>query len=113
MTIGMWETHRRMAGCFITSVTAGKISPGIETDNVSSIDKQIVNRLLKMHQEMLGPRADNYCRWYYDGNTDIYHCSHTAFYGKDVISGLPNQPTDVNPAKVDWDNNPDSLTHTI
>lgn len=84
---------------------------------MGNIDRQIANILVKIHREAYGTRThDGHCRWYYSGHLDIYHCPHTAVYGKDVIGRLPdpflNQDPN-NPAQEEWANTPESMTHEL
>ena len=49
------------------------------------------------------------CRWYYSSNQDIYHCPHTAIFGKDLMPHIAewrefNGQTE---AKEKWDNSPE------
>jgi len=65
---------------------------------MSNIDKQIANMLDRIHRELYGGRMSP-CRWYYNGTKDVYHCPHTAVFGKEVFTRLPNPfIVDHNPA---------------
>ena len=48
---------------------------------MSTIDRQIMNALDKIHDPFKEP-----CRWQYDGLKDIYSCEHMTIKGYDVIS---------------------------
>jgi len=81
---------------------------------VSNADRQIVNMLDTIHREMFGTRTlETHCQWYYDGKTDIYHCPHTAVFGKEVIGRIPPHHVEPNPAQEAWDATPESQTHPL
>jgi len=69
---------------------------------VSIVDKQIASVLRQIHQETLGV-SDASCRWYYSHSTDIYHCSHTAIFGKDVIPRVHPAYARTSPAIAEWE----------
>ena len=56
---------------------------------MGNFDRQLVNALHKMHRSTMGTRVDPYCWWQYNGATDIYHCPHTAVFGKDLMERIP------------------------
>ena len=80
---------------------------------MGNFDRQVANALSRIHRQLFGSRKPE-CRWYYSSKQDIYHCPHTAIYGKDLMREIPewndfNERTD---AKVDWDSSPES-EHTL
>ena len=56
---------------------------------MSAFDRQLVNTLDAMHKDLFGGRMENHCQWAYNSRTDIYHCPHTAVYGKDLMERIP------------------------
>ncbi len=56
---------------------------------MGNFDRQLTNMLDTMHREQLGPRIDNHCQWFYNTKSDIYHCPHTALFGKDLMARIP------------------------
>lgn len=54
---------------------------------MGNFDRQIANVLARMHRQTRG--GDGSCRWYYSGKLDLYHCPHTAIYGKDLMLEIP------------------------
>jgi hypothetical protein len=82
---------------------------------MSNIDRQIANVLTHIHREQFGARTISpHCRWYYEGNTDIYHCPHTAVFGKEVISRIPSPYNQgLNPAWEAWQSSPLKDTHPL
>lgn len=82
---------------------------------MSNIDRQITNIFTAIHREQFGARhTEPQCRWYYDSNTDIYHCPHTAVYGKDIIARiLGPSSTGSSGAWEDWQASPNRDTHPL
>ena len=77
---------------------------------MSNFDRQIANALDAYHRELFGGRG-GVCQWYYHGVKDIYHCPHTAIFGKDLMARMPNWSSSIlgdSPAKVEWDSTPES-----
>jgi len=76
---------------------------------VGNFDRQLANALDKVHRELFGGNKSD-CRWYYSGKLDIYHCPHTAIYGKDLMAMIPEwnsyMQKESNPAYEDWNNSP-------
>ena len=71
---------------------------------MSNFDRQVANALARIHRELFGGQAPP-CRWYYSASQDIYHCPHTAIFGKDLMAQIPewkefNEPT---LAQEQWD----------
>lgn len=80
---------------------------------MSNLDRQIANTLVRIHRELFGNSSDS-CWWFYSGKLDIYHCPHTAIYGKDLLAQLPdwvrwNTGADQSLAKIEWDQSPESV----
>ena len=78
---------------------------------MSNLDRQIVNALDTLHREMFGGRLNPQCQWFYSGFKDIYHCPHTAIFGKDVIARIPEHHVETNKAQEEWNNTPESKEH--
>jgi len=78
---------------------------------MSNIDRQIANVLVKIHREIMGGDGSE-CRWYYSGHLDIYHCPHTAIFGKEVMDHIPSQFVEPNAAQDVWKESPES-EHTL
>lgn len=82
---------------------------------MGNFDRQLTNYLDKIHRQMFGTRNGmEQCRWYYSSKQDIYHCPHTAIYGKDLMPKIPEWTdlTGQTTAKDDWDDSPES-EHTL
>lgn len=76
---------------------------------MGNFDRQLVNALDKLHRELYGGRS-MYCTWYYNGKSDIYHCPHTAVYGKDLMARMPEWAEFNNsPAITEWTNREQEL----
>lgn len=56
---------------------------------MGAFDRQLVNALDNLHKDLMGGRAENHCQWFYNAKSDIYHCPHTAVYGKDLMERIP------------------------
>ena len=82
---------------------------------MGNIDRRIANVLTAIHRELFGVRrVQPQCRWYYDGNTDIYHCPHTAVFGKDVMARIPDEAyMGHSPAVEAWEETPESDAHPL
>ena len=65
---------------------------------MASFDRQLTNALDNMHRELYGGRVDPHCQWAYNSTTDIYHCPHTAVFGKDLMARMPSWAAFNNPA---------------
>lgn len=79
---------------------------------MGNFERQLSNALRRIHRQIRG--SDGVCRWYYSSKRNIYHCPHTAIYGKDLMLQIPgwrefNERTE---AKVEWDRSPES-EHTL
>lgn len=73
------------------------------THHMSNFDRQVCNALDKIHLELRGGRLDPHCRWSYNGHSDIYHCPHTAIFGKDLMARILGWQ--------DFNNQPPQLPH--
>lgn len=77
---------------------------------MSNFDRQLTNALTTIHRELFGGRLDPACRWYYDSKSDIYHCPHTAVYGKDLMARIPEWAEfNDGPAVSKWNNQEHTL----
>jgi len=79
---------------------------------MGNFERQVANALTRIHRQIRG--GDGSCRWYYSGKQDIYHCPHTAIYGKDLMREVPawNDFNERTEAQVAWDDSPESK-HTL
>ncbi len=80
---------------------------------MGNFNRQLTNALSRIHRQMFGGRMPE-CRWYYSSKQDLYHCPHTAVFGKDLMLEIPawiefSGQTD---AKEQWGNSPES-EHTL
>ncbi len=57
---------------------------------MGNFDRQIANALSKLHRELFGGHMEAACRWHYNSKSDIYHCPHTAIFGKALMEHLPD-----------------------
>ena len=80
---------------------------------MGNFERQVANALSRIHRNMFGGNSPE-CRWYYSSKQDIYHCPHTAIYGKDLMMEIPawNNFTGQTEAKSAWDGSPES-EHTL